>query len=158
MITFSKAHGSARPGQSFSQTSRPGPARRGPSHNSEARETWALYGPPQQIRGPARGFDEPADVPAHVLSRNKRRMSIRWHDILFVKRWFTVVFFGSGFRGAAVLPMKHTLYSHSSAPPTTRSDGFLWTTASSWRDNARSSNARCCCNTRCFNTFYRTKR
>ena len=39
------------------------------------------------------------------------------------------------------------------APPTTRSDGFLWTTTSSCCCNAcsssRNSSSTCCCNTRC---------
>ena len=50
-------------------------------------------------------------------------------------------------------------YSYNSAPPTTRSDGFLWTTTSSCCCNARSSSSSnssnsnsnssstCCCNT-----------
>ena len=38
----------------FSKT--PGPARPGPSHGSKAHETWALYRPARQFRGPARGF------------------------------------------------------------------------------------------------------
>ena len=60
-----------------------------------------------------------------------------------------------------------THYSHSSAPPTARSDGLLWTTTSSCCCNARSSssnssstccrNIRCCCSTRCCNTLYRAK-
>ena len=42
-------------------------------------------------------------------------------------------------------------YSQNSAPQTARSDGFLWTTTSSCRCNARSSSSSstCCCNTRC---------
>ena len=54
-------------------------------------------------------------------------------------------------------------YSHNSAPPTTRSDGFLWTTTSSFYCNARSSSGKSsstfCGNTRCrcCNTLYRAK-
>ena len=64
-------------------TARPGPAhqifrgwaaaRLGPSHDSAAHETRTLYGPAQQLRGPARGFDGPD----HVLSRTKMCMRIR---------------------------------------------------------------------------------
>ena len=46
--------------------------------------------------------------------------------------------------------VKSTHYSHNSAPPTTRSDGYLWTTTSSCCRNARSSSSNssaCCCNT-----------
>ena len=59
-----------------------------------------------------------------------------------------------------------THYSYNSAPPTTRSDGFLWTTTSSCCCKARSSsnssstwccNTRWCYNTRCYNTLYRSK-
>ena len=55
----------ARPGPSFFHKSRPGP-----SHDSAAHETRTLYGPAQQLRGPARGFDGPD----HVLSRTKMCM------------------------------------------------------------------------------------
>ena len=48
-----------------------------------------------------------------------------------------------------------THYYHSSAPPSIRSDGFLWNTTSCCC-NARSSST-CCCNTRCCNTLYRAK-
>ena len=58
----------ARPGPSFFHKSRPGP-----SHDSAAHETRTLYGPAQQLRGPARGFDGPD----HVLSRTKMCMRIR---------------------------------------------------------------------------------
>ena len=72
----------------------------------------------------------------------------------------------SGFRGTSAfcpLDITNTHYSHNPAPPTTQSDGFLWTTTSSCCCNARSSNSsnssstccrntRCCCNTRCCNT------
>ena len=56
--------------------------------------------------------------------------------------------------------------SPNSVPPTTRSDGFLWTTTSSCCCNARSrskSSSTCCCNTRCrchvrcCKTLYRAK-
>ena len=60
-----------------------------------------------------------------------------------------------------------THYSHNSAPPTTRSDGFLWTITSWCCCNARSSssnssstcccNTRCCYNTRCCNALHRAK-
>ena len=58
-----------------------------------------------------------------------------------------------------------THYSHNSAPPTIRWDGFLWTTTSSCCCNARSSshnstccyNTRCCGNTRCCNTLLSIK-
>ena len=46
-----------------------------------------------------------------------------------------------------------THYSHNPAPPTTRSDGFLWVTTSSCRCNTHrsssNSSSTCCCNTRC---------
>ena len=59
-------------------------------------------------------------------------------------------------------------YSHNSAPPTTRSDGFMWATTSLCCCNACSSssgncsstcrcNTRCCCNIRCGSTLYRAK-
>ena len=61
-----------------------------------------------------------------------------------------------------------THYSHNSAPPTIRSDGFLRTITSSCCCNVRSSsssnnsstccsNTGCRCNTRCCNTLYRAK-
>ena len=58
-------------------------------------------------------------------------------------------------------------YSHSFAPPTTRSDGFLWITTPSCFCNAHNNNSNssstCCCNirrcckTRYCNTLYRAK-
>ena len=60
-----------------------------------------------------------------------------------------------------------THYSHNSALPTTRSDGFLWTTTSCCRkarsSSSSNSSSACCCNTRCYcntcscNTLYRAK-
>ena len=46
-----------------------------------------------------------------------------------------------------------THYSHNFSPPSTGSDGFLWTTTSSRCCNVRRSSScstsTCCCNTRC---------
>ena len=46
-----------------------------------------------------------------------------------------------------------THYSNNCAPPTTRSDGFLWTTTSSCcccdARSSSNSSSTCCCNTRC---------
>ena len=147
--------GPARPGPSFFQ--RLGPARPGPSRGSEAYETRALYGPARQLRGPARGFDGPAHEPAHVLFRTKACMyTLRCCEFITSVVVFSLFFpvwipWDSCFR-----PRRHitsTYYSHNPAPPTTRSDGFLWATTSSCCCNARSSSrnssSTCCYNTRC---------
>ena len=60
------------------------------------------------------------------------------------------------------IKITRTHYSHISAPPTTRSDGFLWTTTFSCCCNARSSssnssNTSCCCNIHAAATLYRAK-
>ena len=108
------------------------PARPGPSHGSKAHGTRTIYRPARQSRGLPRGFDGPA----HVLSRTKRCMCIRCRGSLTLivgkpSRFFFPVCipWDSCFR-----PMRHitsTHYSHNPAPPTTRSDSFLWTTTSS---------------------------
>ena len=154
--------------------SRPGPtrpiifskvsARPGPAYHMGARpiRTWALYGPARQLRRPARGFDGPVNGPAHVLSRTKRRMSIR----CAFSCCFFVVFPRLCSMGqllsAHETRITSTHYSHHYAQQPTRWDGFLWTTSSCSCCIARSnrgsssSSSTCCCNTRCFyNTPFR---
>ena len=94
-------------------------------------------------------------------------------DVIFV-RCLVFFFFFSRLGSVGQLLSAHdthitiTHYSHNSAPPTIRSDGFPCTTTSLCCCNAHSSrnrsnssstcccNTRCCCNTHCCNTLYRT--
>ena len=76
--------------------------------------------------------------------------------IFHVNCWFFVVCFRLDSVGQLISPNDTHItsthyYSQNSAPQTARSDGFLWTTTSSCRCNARSSSSSstCCCNTRC---------
>ena len=125
-INFSGNGPRPGPARRIFKISRPGKvsARPGPSHGSEAHETRAVHSPARQLRGPA-----------HVLSRTKRCMCIRSRDFFYVNCWFFGVFFFRLDSVGQLLSAHEThitsTHQHNSAPPTTRSDGFLCTTASS---------------------------
>ena len=126
LVKFSEDEPWPGPAHQFSKiTARPGPAR--PTHDSEAHETRALYWPARQSRGPAIGFDGPAYGSVHVLSAPKWCMCIRRRDFCTLVVRFSLFFLVWIRWNSYVLAIRHitsTHYSHSSDPPTTRSDGF----------------------------------
>ena len=135
------------------------PARPGPSHGSEAHETRDLMGRPDNCVG------WPVDLTGRPMGCPILKGACAYADVIFFRLVVFSLFF-SGLHSVGQLLSAHetrhqysTHYSHNPSSPTSRSDGFLWTTTScccNARSSSSNSSGTCCCNTRCCcNTLYR---